>query len=81
MVYLRYSVLDALGNPMMVTDIKKVGRFKDLTAAKEFISRKEEASRFPIFSCTVFRKERGREINLLAYSRDGDNNLKSISLV
>jgi hypothetical protein len=52
-----------------------------LAEAEEFIDLKEEGSRIPIFSGTLFRKENGREIKLIGYSRDDRNDLKELPLV
>jgi|HubBroStandDraft_6_1064221.scaffolds.fasta_scaffold1382862_1 hypothetical protein len=80
MVYLRYSLVDDL-EPRVVMDRKTPRRFGDLDAAVAWVERKEEGSRYLIYSGTLFRKERGREINLIGFSRDERNDLRRMPLV
>jgi hypothetical protein len=80
-VYLRYSFTDIEESERGAIDVPKPAPFKDLDEARAFIHGREERGRYLIYSGTLFRKERGREINLLSYSRDKNNDLQEMPLV
>lgn len=80
MVYLRYSFFDAFNERSVVIDSSRVHRFPDIAKAAHFVSRKEDG-RFPLYKGTLFRREKGREISLIAYSRGEENDLKVTPLV
>jgi len=81
MVYMRYSFFDILEETMVVRDSPRLKRFEDLSAARAFIARKEEGGRFLIDKATLFRKAKGKELKLVSYVRDENNDLKEVPLV
>ena len=80
MVYLRYSSFDAIIERSIIIDSHPLKRFSNISDAESWVNRKE-AGRFPLLSGTLFRKGKGREINLKAYSRDEHNDLRVTPLV